>query len=215
MQLIIRFKGNTAKIELPDDSKVSQLMEKISQELSVSAENQKIICTGKNITDPDALLSSYNLKNGSKILLMEKSKMETTKTPNPPPTRTSFFTQQPQPEFLNSPPHDKIIAQGVPENCEKPFPSQMMVLPKTPFIVYNTEGKLSKLSFESDAIWVESNDEKQERIFYSDVKTYLVQEIPGYENKYVGLCLHTKYGKRWYYFIPNQYVAIMKKVFVP
>ena len=216
MKLVIRFNRQMIPLEVPDDSKVSDLMESIQGNLSLNPDKQKIIFGGKTLNDSNSLLSSYKIINGSKLLLMEKSGVVNAKPAAP--TRHNFpYTTTLQPEFMNSTPHNKIIAQGVPAKAEKSFPSQMMALPKTPFIVYNTEGKLSKLSFESDAIWIETEEaenkeQKEERIFYSDIKTHLLQELPNYENQYVGLCLSTKYGKRWYYFIPNQYVSLLRKV---
>lgn len=215
MKLIIRYNRQTVPLDLPDDSKVSDLMESIKENLDLSQDKQKIIFSGKTLSDSASLLSSYKIGDGSKLLLMAKSGTVAVKAPAP--MRQGIYTAALQPEFMNSAPHNKIIAQGVPDEAEKPFPSQMMVLPKTPFVVYNTEGKLSKLSFESDAMWIETEEaekkeQREERIFYTDVKTHLLQEIPNYENKYVGLCLSTKYGKRWYYFIPNQYVSLIRKV---
>ena len=133
---------------------------------------------------------------------------------SPAPRVMRGFAQVPR-EFMTSSPHAEIIAKGIPENAEKPYKGQTTVLPKTPFIVYNTEGIRSKLTFESDAIWMESDDNKQERIFFSDIRGNVIQEMPKYEKSYVALCLSTTYGKRWYYFIPAQYTQLLSGIMGP
>ena len=213
MKLLIRYNRETVSIEVPADAKVSQLNDAISESLSIPPQKQKLICLGKNLNNPDESLSTYKIKDGSKLLLMQTETLAKPDTPKPPPR--SQWCQAPQPEFLKAAPHIDIINKGVPANCEKPYQSQMTLLPKTPFVVYNTEGVISKLSFESDAVWTEAEDGKQERIFFTDLRSSLIQEIPGHEHEYNALCLITKYGKRWFYYIPNQYQSLLSKILSP
>lgn len=210
MEVQAKYCTQTKSVEIPEDATIRDLMVGIQSLFEIEPERQKLTFKGKNITLSDDPVSKYKIVNKARILVSLQSVTESTPA-SQPPTRTRGRTQL-TPEFLTSSPHADIIAHGPPPNAEKPYQTQMAILPKTPFIVYNTEGIVSKLSFESDAIWMEADDGKQERIFFSDIKGLLVQEMPKYEKSYVALCLATSYGKRWYYFIPGQYTVLLNKL---
>lgn len=218
LKLQIRYNKDTIPIEVAVGSTIAQLMEAIYASLSIPPENQQIIYKGKKLNnETEGNLDSFNISNGTKLLLIQTesgqkaTSISSTKNSSGRIGRQAYTVNM-QPEFLNADPHAPIIAKGIPPNCDRPFQSQMVVLPKNPFPVYNTEGVLSQLSFETDAIWITSEDQKNERIFFSDIRSSLIQEIPGYEKQYVALCLLTKYGKRWFYFIPNQYSSLIKQI---
>ncbi|KAK8848250.1 Ubiquitin domain-containing protein ubfd1 [Tritrichomonas musculus] len=218
LKLQIRFHKDTIPIEVAVGSNISQLMDAIYTSLSIPPERQQIIYKGQKINmDADSNLDSFKISNGTKLLLLQTDSDSGVSTSSANGQNTCRFGRPSysvnmQPEFLNAYPHAPIIAKGIPPKCEKPFQSQMVILPKNPFPIYNTEGTSSNLSFETDAIWVTSENQKNERIFFSDIKNSLIQDIPGYEKQYVALCLLTKYGKRWFYFIPNQYSTLIKQL---
>lgn len=210
MRIQIRFNDTTNAIELEDDATVQQLMDKVHESLEVEPEKQKFIFRGKVLSSPEDALSKLGITNNAKLLLtVQASQPATTAHPQGP---AKARCNQAAREFLTTAPHSAIISKGPPPNCGKPYHSQMTVLPKSPFVVYNTEGVVSKLSFESDAVWIESEDGAKERIFFTDIRSNVVQEIPRYEKDYVALCLVTAHGKRWFYFIPGQYSQILPKV---
>ena len=212
MRLQIRFKGASRTIEVPDDATVLQLMEQTKMELDVAIDQQKFIFRGKQLDKQDEPLAGLGVTNNARLLLTIQEHESAPVSPPPRTNQSRAYYNQPQTEFLTIEPHKAIISKGPPPNCEKPYHSQMSVLPKVPFVVYNTEGVLSRLSFESDAVWIESDDGTKERIFFTDIRSNVVQEIPKYEKDYVALCLLTRYGKRWFYFIPNQYSQLLPKV---
>lgn len=211
MEVIAKYLSQIKNVEVPEAGTVRDLMVGIDSQFQIAPERQKLTFKGKNITLSDEPLSTFKIGNKARVLVSVQSEVQSTPSPTPP-TRMRV---QIQPEFLTSSPHADIIAKGPPVDAEKPYQGQMGILPKTPFSVYNTDGILSRLNFESDAIWVESSDDKQERIFFSDIKGFLVQEIPKHEKTYVALCMATTYGKRWYYFIPCQYTQLLNKLLGP
>lgn len=220
IKLAVRLNRDTTQIEIPADSKVSDIMYQINEKLSIPPESQQIIFKGAKINQtPDKTLSELQIKNGTKLLLLKTEKIafsvEDSK-PQPAIAHVNLlgFPTKPHvsPESLTNEPHQTIISKGLPPNCEKPYQSQMSILPKMPFAVYNTDGILSKLTFESDAIWVVAADGNNERIFFNEIRGSVLQEIPGYEKQYNILILGTKIGKRCFYFIPNQYAALIKRL---
>jgi len=210
MKVSVRYNSVNHIVETPADITLNGFQDLIRSQLSIPDGSLKMVMKGKNLVDLDSPLSVLGVEDGSKILLVVS---EVLPDKAPPPVRRirqPFFP--PTQEFLNSPPHSPIIAKGPPQGVEKPFKGQYTSLPKTPFIVYNTEGVVSMLSIEYDAIWIQSDDGKNERIFFSDIHLVFVQDIPKYEEKYVAIAFHTSIGKRWFYFIPHQYSHIIKTI---
>lgn len=214
MQVLVKYLTQTKSVEVPEEGTVRDLMIGIDSLFEIAPEKQKLTFKGKNMTLSDEPLSTFKVTNNARILMSVQSEAVVTAKPASVPTRMRGQIHMDE-EYLTTSPHTEIIAKGPPADVEKPYQGQMGVLPKTPFPVYNTEGILSRLNFESDAIWVESDNDKHERIFFTDIKGVLFQKIPKHETSYVALCLATTYGKRWYYFIPCQYTQLLNKLLGP
>jgi hypothetical protein len=86
------------------------------------------------------------------------------------------------------------------------------VLPKQPFIIYNTTGHLAKLSIESDAFWVETTSDENERIFFADVRELTCSDVEGYEDRYAAIVVKTKIVPRVFYFVPKQYTKLIESI---
>jgi hypothetical protein len=213
MKVGVRYRNCSEWLEIDQESSIAELMALISEKFELGAQSQKLIFRGRSITQSGEALGSHGIVDGSKLLLTVQSEAVEVNQPMIRTTRAAMFSHA-QPEFLTSSPHSSIIAKGPPPKSERPFHAQMSSFPKSPFPVYNTDGVLSDLTFESDAVWMQSTDGKQERIFYSDIRSNIIQEIPKYEKDYVALCLVTRFGKRWFYFIPGQYSQLLSKVMV-
>ncbi|OHT09515.1 hypothetical protein TRFO_21561 [Tritrichomonas foetus] len=116
-----------------------------------------------------------------------------------------------------------IIAQGPPTirfNYEAR--KQETVLPRNPFKVYDLQGTLCKLYFETDGIFIKYklpegpqkyNPENQdERIFYSEIRNFKLIPVQGYERFYMNLVMNTKFGKRILYYLPKEYMNLITKI---
>ena len=210
MKIIIRYNNQNHLIEIDQEGNLQDLLDLLSDSIIIPNGTAKFVVKGKQLSNLSESLIQHNIIDGSKLLLVVTEAL-----PEKPaiPVRRIRQTQfPPSLEFLTSAPHAPIIAKGPPLGVEKPYKGHITILPKTPFIVYNTEGIISSLSIESDAFWIQPEDGKNERIFYNDINNILVQDIPKYEEQYVAIALHTNIGKRWFYFIPHQYSQVLKSI---
>jgi hypothetical protein len=186
---------------------VSELMQVISDELHVPPSRQQLVRAGAKIVLSDAPLSSAHVANAARLMLVVKDDI-TRDTPKP-------AARPARPESLDRPPHAPIIARGPPPGCPPPQFAQTNVLPKRPFVVYDESRRIAKLSFETDAFWIEPEGAKGERIFFQEVNTFCIQEMPRELNKpgYVTVCLSSSVRK-WLYFIPGQYSTMIYRLLV-
>lgn len=208
------------KLELTDTSTVLNLQEAITETFDVAPEHQKIVFRGKTLSDPNATLTSAGLTNKCKVMLVNS-----TPPPPPPPPPVpapvsiptpliDFATRQPRArrdEYMTAPPHSGIIARGPPEGAMEGNNYQATTLPLDPLVVRDSTGDVAKLAFRSDDLVVDS-ETNHHRIFYQEITSYGIQEIPGHEQRYVALGLQIKGQKLWVYFIPKQYRNVIESV---
>jgi hypothetical protein len=134
----------------------------------------------------DLPLSSVHSTNGTRLMLVVKEEIagEAPKTAS-------------RPDSLDRLPHAPIIARGSPPGCPKPQFAQTIVLLKRPFVVYDESGRITKVSFEIDAFWIEPEGAKGDHVFFQEVNTFCMQEIPSELNMpgYITLYLSSSVRK--------------------
>jgi hypothetical protein len=118
---------------------------------------------------------------------------------------------------MAQPPHCDIIAKGPPEGCLEGMKTTSHVLPKSPFIVYYSngstiEGERARLSIESDAFWLETDSGEQDRVFFAEVETFTCIDLPGYADQYLAIVVRSGGCFRTFYFIPKQYKQILEEI---
>jgi uncharacterized ubiquitin-like protein YukD len=202
MDLIVCYKRDSFALKLTSAT-VNALSTAISRKTGVPSREQKIIYKGK-VLGKKKNLSEYGIQNGAKILLLRQDLTEQQTKPTRRNARERTQSEAP----LVSEPHAGIISRGPPPGCMEGVKTQVSVFPKTPFIVYDSNGARASLSVETEAIWVQSDTGEQERIFLSDVKSEKCQDLPGYVDKYVALSLVTESVRRIFYFVPKQFQGL-------
>jgi hypothetical protein len=205
MEVQARSDGRTHRFSVSESATVSELMQAISDGLHVPPSRQQLVRAGAKIVLSDSPLSSVHITNAARLMLVVMEDI-TGGTPKP-------AARPARPESLDRPPHAPIVARGAPPGCPAPQFAQTALLPKGPLVVYDESGRVAKLSFETDAFWIEPEGAKGERIFFQEVNTFCVQEMPRELNKpgYFALCLSSSVRK-WLYFIPGQYSAMIQKL---
>ena len=217
MQVQIRFNNETHDFKLPNNANLGSLMEIISKELLIPPEKQKIIMKGKPLNIP-----TTPLINGSKLLLMSNSNQKESIPLNPiTPIQNntnnsfgfSFYTGF-TPSFTDTllePQHQKIISKGIPKGVSTSHQFQTSVLPKTPLTLIDSNEKLVNLSIESDALFFQYENGDMDRIFFSEINHSISITIPSIPN-YFSLGILQKNNKRWFYFLPNQYLHLFRSL---
>ena len=107
--------------------------------------------------------------------------------------------------------HKKIIEKGPLFAIYEVDKKQAEALPKSSLKVREWEGNEAELFFETDAIFLHS-EKFQDRIFYSEINSYKILEIPGFDNCFVELVISSKIGNRAYFFILQRYRNIINKI---
>ena len=137
---------------------------------------------------------------------------------NPPqPTRPflEFFLRSPprvlREEYLTAQPHSTIIKKGPPPNAIEGGNFQMDILPKEPFHVLDNCGDEATLSFRGEDIVIDSEN-NHHRLFYAEIIGYGIQDIPGYDRKYVAIGILISHHKIWVYFVPMQYAYLIETI---
>jgi len=203
MQVYLRFKNETHDFKLPKNANVGLLMEQINKELEIPPEKQKIIYRGRPLKSP-----TDELSDGMKLLL----------TAITGPVLNAAENKQIRPNFMFRPQiidtlkeryHLDVIEKGLPEGATKDSQYQQSIFPSTPLFVRNSKGERASLAFESDALFSVDDSSNAERIFFSDVLSSSVIQIPSNPG-YYALGLMTKKGNKWFYFIPNQFTQLVK-----
>ena len=211
MDVQIRFKNNRNTIHFDEEAPTLQmLMLEIEKQMGVKTKNQKIICRGKPLKDPEEVL-----QKGMRLLLTEETGPLVVQNKSATPSR-AYSSFKPQIiDTLKEQYHQNIIQMGPPEGFTKPIQFQASVLPQTPIYVRNGQGtKLPQgsrcvLSFESDALCLITDDLQVERIFTSDITNGTALPIPNYEG-FLALGIITRQGNKWIFFIPQQFQQILK-----
>lgn len=190
-------------------------MAEIEKKLGIHPEKQKIIFKGHTLNTPQTTLSEYGIKNGARLLLVASS--ESVKKDNQQRSaKTNSKSKAAKHDHSKKVLKQAIIDKGPPEGCIEGNRTQVGVFPKEPFIVYDTNGIVARMSIESDAIWIEAENDQKERIFTSDEPTHPeILDIPGYEDQYFALKMITEHGQRVFYFLPKQYYEMFKQLLRP
>ena len=206
MEVVVSFKNKKFTIKLEEGATVGALNKEIEKEFKIKPENQKIICRGKPLKNPED-----PIQGGMKLLLMEQAGPVIVTNKSTTTSRPYSLFKPTIIDTLKETYHQKIIQTGPPEGFTKPCQFQSQILPPTPLYVKNTEGKRCVMSVESDAICLISDDVQVERIFFTDITRASTIPIPA-NNGFVALGIITKAGNKWIYFIPQQFQNILKSL---
>jgi hypothetical protein len=209
MDIFVRYKTDSFSVRLTSTT-VKGLSTAIQRATGVPTREQKIIFNGKILGKKDAL-SDSGVGNGAKLLLVREEPSD----PPPKPTRRNARERTQTEAPLISEPHAGIISRGPPVGCMEGVKTPVTVFPKTPFVVYDSTGSRATLSIESEAIWVQSDNGEQERIFLSDLKSEKCQDLPGYSDRYVALLLGTETVSKIFYFVPKQFQGLFDEYCKP
>ncbi|EAX90132.1 hypothetical protein TVAG_088250 [Trichomonas vaginalis G3] len=205
MQVSILYNNQNHEFKLPKDANAGVLMDEITKKFEIPREKQKIICRGKSLNIPDPL------SEGMKIFLLA-SVAPKIKASKPETSTVRNVLYKPQIiDTLREPQHRGIINAGLPEGFIATSQFETAVLPKVPFIVKNTEGVRTTISFESDALFSVADDGKTERIYTSSIKAMKLIPIDQYPG-YMALGMMTENGNRWFYFVPSQYQKLIRAI---
>lgn len=209
MNVDIRFNNSITTIKLKGTASVKSIMNQIHKEMGILPSEQRLIYRGRDLSTSDL----QGMTSGAKILLLKRSAQSSDEKKRPASKRGR--PASPANTILDK----TIISRGPPPGCRGAEKLSAHQLPKDPFIVYDTRGTVSKLSFESDNSIFIVNDRDNERIFMHKVTSgledgSLFQDLPGpYNNQYVALVFVIEATPRVFYFIPKQYQTIIQDLF--
>jgi hypothetical protein len=154
--------------------------------------------------------SEFSISSGAKLLLLASQTDLNLVSQN-----FNQYGRNMNPQVINDSmahePHLSVISKGKPVGCIISTPGQTTALPHDGFVVYNKNGILSKIFFETDALYIESEDGSSDRIFLSNVHQSGVITLPKPHDGYFALGIRMSQGMNWYYFIPNQYKQYFQK----
>ena len=212
MDIVVRYQNDSLQIKLPIKSTCKKLYQDVGKNLGLKAKSMKMIFNGKTIPNDSKLLTDFNLINKSKVLLISTDEKDLTlnKKQKKNSSKKSLTNRNKIPDL-----NFDIIFKGPPEGCLPGMKSQVNHFPPNPFLTYDREGKLAKLSVESNnSLFIEYEDKKHERLF--DVECNQVIDLDKYFDQYVAILLGTdieKNEQRIFYFIPKQYSDLFKDFF--
>ena len=219
MELLLKYGCELRKIVLPAEAPVSELMAVVSETLGVPPENQKLIFRGKILATPHASVTSFGVKDSANILVINSAPAPELPKAAPAPASipTPLIdgpTRHPRSrtdEYMTVDPHSGIIAKGPPEGGLSGNNYQLSKMPHEALVVRDSEGDVARLAFRSEDVVVDS-ERNHHRLFYQEITSYCIQELPGYEQQYIALCLQIRGQKLWVYFIPKQFRNIIESV---
>ncbi|KAH0795628.1 ubiquitin domain-containing protein UBFD1 isoform X2 [Histomonas meleagridis] len=201
MQVHLKFQSSTHDILLPEKADVRYLQDEIAKLLRIPIQRQKIIFRGKPLNKSTEELSTLNVPNGAKLLLLETKDCTTNQQKSSP----SVYVFTPPSTKLD----EEILKMGPPKDAIKSFSNvNCETLPKEPFHIRTKNGD-ALLSFETEALFIRCGD-SYERIFYSDIVG--CRCIKSNENNYFALCIATKDEAYEFYFLPNQYLNVISRI---
>lgn len=219
MELLLKYGRELRKVLLPAEALVSELMEIVSEALGVPPENQKLIFRGKILANPNATVVSFGVKDCANILVINsapapelpKSVAAPVSIPTPLIDVPTRHPRSRTDEYMTVAPHSIIIAKGPPEGGLSGNNYQLSKMPHEALVVRDSEGDVARLAFRSEDVVVDS-ERNHHRLFYQEITSYSIQELPGYEQQYIALCLQVKGQKLWVYFIPKQFRNVIESV---
>jgi hypothetical protein len=207
MNVIVRYAGAVIPLALKQaDASVPQLQSQIRKEFGFAPSQQRIIFKGKVLSHKREKLQSYGILDGFKVLLLAD---ETSAQPEELGPRRG--RRPPRSERVGGILNARVVRGGPPAGSLKGMKGPNGVLPRDPFIVYNTNGTLVKLWIETDAFWADASSEESERLFYTDITALTCPDLAGYEDQYCAIVLETVV-MRAFYFIPKQYTKLIEGI---
>jgi hypothetical protein len=207
MQVSVRYGTQTYPLQLPANPSVSRLQNEVRRTVAIPPAKQRLIFKGKVLSKKKDKLSAYGIVNTSKILLVANNSDGRDDLPPRRPRRTERGSAN-----MDLPPHIEVIDRGPPPGCLEGMKTASHVLPKTPFVVYNTAGDIARLSVESDAFWIEADSGENERVFFTDLKDLAFLDLKGYPDRYAVMILKLQSSQRVLYFIPKQYMRLIEGI---
>jgi hypothetical protein len=219
MQISVKHDGPERQFEVSDTATVSTLLDLTAAAFQLPIDRQKLIFRGKTLNPPAATLSSFGIKNNSRLMLVGSAPAPGTEKPilipisSPAPVmeysmRAPRFAND---EYMTAPPHSTIIQKGAPKGALPGSSYQLESLPSEPFVVRDSIGDEATLSFRSDDLVVDS-ETNHHRLFYQEIISFGIQGITGQEQNYVAVVFHVKGKKLWVYFIPRQYRSVVESI---
>jgi hypothetical protein len=219
MQISVKRDGPERQFEVSDTATVSDLLALTAAAFELPVDRQKLIFRGKTLAPPSAALSSFGIKQNSRLMLVGSTPTPAAEKPvqipisSPAPVleysmRALRFAND---EYMTAPPHSTIIQQGAPPKTIPGSSYQLESLPAEPFVVRESVGDEATLSFRSDDLVVDS-EANHHRLFYQEITSFGIQLIPGQEQSYLAVVFHIKGKKLWVYFVPRQYRSVIESV---
>lgn len=210
MEVFVHYQNKTTAIKLNNPKQtnptVRNLFSEIKKVLNVQPKEQKLIFKGKTITSKESKkkLSEYEISSGSRVLLIKAASEDKNKKLSKKRNKKTLDIPKPS-----------IIQKGPPDGCMEGLKTQVNIFPNSPFIIYDTNGNVAKLSIESEALWIEPKDGEPERIFLNDIQDKSIQpqnqDMDDSVNyNYLSISLMTSNGSKVLYFIPKQYGNLFK-----
>lgn len=219
MNVYVRFRNETHEVQLrANATTLRALMEVIEKKLQILRSEQVLIFRGHRLTEKDKL-TDFGIKPGTKILLVSQEQDKDEEMGAGMRTRSKVRNQPERGREVIRPnledsPHWDIIMKGPPEGCMKGEKLAVNQFPKKDFthlVVYNTDGFISKMTVETDGIYIET-DNRPERIFITDIKEegVISQDIPTHPDEYIVLHLFIGFERKSFYFIPKQFQKLIE-----
>lgn len=113
---------------------------------------------------------------------------------------------------INKKKHKNVIEKGPLFCVYSHDKKQEDSLPNSSLKIRDEDGNEAELYFETDAIFLNSSNGENERIFYDEIKRYKIIQIPGYNDDFIELVISSIIGNRAYFFIPQRYKNIINKI---
>lgn len=218
MSETIKFKVTHGKLQIPIElsieATVKDLKEYLEQTTGVPLLLQKLFSKGL-IKNDYAALSSLNLKESSKILLVGSTADEISQTSN---IRTMVEEEKklvlPHDSFSQD--QQRIINKGPPADCIPGDPFSPAVVPDTiPGLCNHTGANVRvTLKKEIDELWIVNNSNTKKIPFAAigDITFVPILKNPGYTVLTLHLGANNKYN---IYFFPQQFTRSLKSIICP
>lgn len=110
---------------------------------------------------------------------------------------------------------NQIITEGPPNSVFIGNDKQADSLPTKYLLVYNLEGKITELGFETYSIFIHPENETSEsveRIFYNEIKQISFIPFDNYNDSFVIFAIESKFGIKILIFLEKKYMTIIKTV---
>lgn len=202
MKVQLHFQTSKQNVIIPEDSSLGSIQKEVEKLFNVPQKQQKIIFRGTQLKDSNEKLKNLKVNDGAKLLILQQNAHNEVRKKRIRNTRFGHYFFPPEVHFDES-----IIAQGPPKGAIKGYIQDVLSLPESPFVVRSKDG-ISKLSVETDALFLLPDKGDPRRVFFSELRCVSVMKIG--DELYSALSLTTKGGDMIYvYFVPSQYVKFL------